>query len=158
MIAWSSMLVCGLKFIIGQRAFLRKLYVSDSSLWLPGTTWAAPLTQPFQKTSCRAWKRSLLLRWDIGTSTWNFTFVLHPSLPIHIAVGSKSAGQNEEEPRASFLSSPLIWLCCVYLLENGHLCDANQAEGEACWVMADASRRCSMSATQINFTSKLFCW
>lgn len=42
---------------------------------------------------------------------------------MQVAGGSISEGQNEkEEVSASFLSSPLICPCYIYLMENRHHC------------------------------------
>lgn len=158
MIAWSSMLVEGLQIHHLPKRMSRELHVSDSSLRLPGTTWAAAQAQPFQnKPSCRAWTRSLLVRGDGGTSTWNFTFVLHASTHA----GSKWLCLWEtkwEGGSRCLLSFFSIRLTVLRLLDGkwASLPDASEAEEKACWAMADAFGSWSMTATQLNFTSKLF--
>lgn len=146
MIAWSSMVV-GLHIHHLPKRMSGELHISNSSLWLPGTTWAAPLAQPLQdKPSCGACTRSLLLRGDSGTSTWHFTFVLHAS--THAGSrwlclwGTKWEGGSW--CLLSFFSTHLTACFCPFVLCG--------------WVVADTSGRCSMTATQLNFTSKLFCW
>lgn len=128
MIAWSSMLVERLQIHHLSERVSGELHISDSSLWLPDTTLAAPPAQPFQdKPSCGAWTRSMLLRGDRDSSTLEILPLFCVLPPKQVAGSSVSEGQNEKDGAgASFLSSPLILLCCVgntrYLMENGHHC------------------------------------